>query len=251
MKKKLFIFDLDGTALIPGKEPYARLPDFFSEFLDVISQKGWMWGINSTWDINGQWHLVLVSSVKSRPSFLIGEMGLRIAKVENCQLELLQPYTEAMEKGTKDIVEKNLWPVMNLICSRFHPSRMYFYGHLFDFMVDEKERKEFDKSTAEINNGELVIKRNEGRFVAYPSILNKGKPIKEIMRITGLSPEEIVVAGDEVIDIAMMSPSISKNPICPSNACDEVKEYIKRAGGVISEKPYGEGVIEAFQSLSM
>ena len=247
MKKKLFIFDLDGTALIPGKQPYARLPDFFSEFLDVISQKGWMWGINSTWDVNGQWHLVLVSSVKSRPSFLIGELGFRIARVRNSRLEFLQPYTKNMEKKVRKINEKELYPVMHRICSRFRPVKMYFYGHLFDFMVENKEKDAFEKLTIKSKN--LIIKKSDGRLVAYPSILNKGNPIKEIMKITGLSPKDIVVAGDEPIDIPMMSPTLSKNVICPSNAGEEVKRHVKEIGGIISKKSHSEGVIEGFKLL--
>lgn len=248
-KKRLFVFDLDGTALVPGKEPYARLPDFFSEFLDSISADGWMWGINSTWDVNGQWHLVLVSSVRSRPAFLMGEMGLRIAVVKNSLLEFLQPYTSTMEKRVQGIIEKELYSVMNRICSGFHPSKMHFYGHMFDFAVDEKEKKKFDDFTAGISGENLIIKRGNGRFVAYPSILNKGEPVREIIKITGLSPEEIVVAGDETADIDMMEPAVSENPLCPLNAPDAVKKHVKAAGGIIGEKPYAEGIIEAFNHL--
>lgn len=248
-KNKLFIFDLDGTALIPGKEPYARLPDFFSEFLDTISEKGWMWGINSTWDINGQWHLVLVSSVKSRPAFLAGELGHRLAYVKNSTIELVQPYTQNMEVNVQNIVRKELYPIINSICSKFYPSKMYFYGHLFHFIVDESKIKEFNEFTAGIETEKLIIKRRNGIFIAYPSVLNKGTPLKEIMKLTGLSPEDIVVAGDEPADISMMEPSISKYPICPSNACEEVKEYVEKAGGIVSTKPYAEGVIEGFTKL--
>ncbi len=248
-KKRLFIFDLDDTVLIPGQEPYARLSDFFSEFLDAISERGWSWGINSTWDVNGQWHLVLVSGIKSRPAFLIGELGLRIAAVKNSRLEFLQPYKDNMEKRVQGIIEKELYPVMSRICSRFNPSRMHFYGHLFDFVVDEREKKEFDGFTAGINAENLIIGRRNGRFSAYPAMLNKGEPVKEIIRITGLSPEEIVVAGDAVADIPMMETPVSKNPLCPFNAADEVKKHVKAAGGIISEAPYARGVVEAFRRL--
>jgi len=247
MKENLFIFDLDGTALTPGRQPYAQLPDFFSKFLDTLSDNGWIWGINSTWDVKSQWHLVLVSSVKSKPSFLIGELGLRIAKVKNSKLEFLQPYTENMEKKVKEINEKELYPIMQKVCSRFHPLKMYFYGHLFDFMVDEKEKEEFKNFIVKGEN--LTIKKGDRRLVSYPSILNKGNPVKEIIRITGISPENIVVAGDEQADTAMMDPSVSKNIICPFNAGEEVKKYVKKMGGIISKKPYTEGVIEGFKLL--
>jgi len=245
-KRKLFIFDLDGTALIPGREPYARLPDSFSEFLDAISADGWMWGINSTWDVLGQLRLVLVSNVKSRPSFLMGELGMRLAAVDDSHIEFIQPYTGNMERKVQEIVEKELYAIMNRICSRFHPSRMHFYGHLFDFTVDEKEKAEFDDFTSKITSGGLVTGKGAGRFTAYPAILNKAEPVREIMEITGLSPEDVVVAGDEVADIPMMNPCISKYPICPSNAHEEVKKHVKSSGGIVGIKPHAAGVIEAF-----
>lgn len=248
-KKKLFIFDLDGTVLAPGQEPYARLPDFFSEFLDSLSKDGWMWGINSTWDVNGQWQLVLVSSVKSRPSFLMGGLGYQLARIENSSIEFIQPYTQIIQKKAQDIIRKELYPIINSLCSRFNPSRMHFYGHLFEFDVDEREKEEFDRFMAGIEAERLSIRKSSGRLVAYPSVLNKGEPVREVMRVTGLSPEDIVVAGDEPADISMMVPDISKHPICPSNAFDEVKKHVKTVGGIIGTTPYAEGVIEAFTYL--
>ncbi|MCM8830191.1 MAG: HAD family hydrolase [Candidatus Omnitrophica bacterium] len=248
-KKKLFIFDLDGTVLIPGQEPYAKLPDQFSKFLDSISKDGWMWGINSTWDVNGQWHLVLVSNVKSRPSFLIGEMGLRIVRVKKSCLEFIQPYTRDMERKVQEIIEKELYPLMRRICSKFNPAKMYFYGHMFHFIAGEKEKEKFDDFIGEINVKNFVVKKGNGSLVAYPSILNKGEPVRELMRITGLSPEQIVVAGDEPADIQMMEPSVSRHPICPYNASEEVKRHIKAVGGITSTYPYAQGVMEAFTSI--
>lgn len=248
-KRKLFVFDLDGTALTPGQEPYARLTDPFSRFLDEISVDGWTWGINSTWDVLGQLRLVLVSRVKSRPSFLMGEMGMRLAAVVDSQIEFVQPYTEMMERKVQGVVENELYAIMNRICSRFHPSRMHFYGHLFDFTADEKEKAEFDDFTSKITGDGLVIGKGAGRFTAYPALLNKGESLKEIIRITNLLPENIVVAGDAVADIPMMAPDISKHPICPANAPDEVKRHVKSSEGIVGTKPYAEGVIEGFYQL--
>ena len=41
MQEKLFITDLDGTALGGDFEQYARFPDSFSKFLDKLTDVGW------------------------------------------------------------------------------------------------------------------------------------------------------------------------------------------------------------------
>ncbi len=72
MFPKLFVTDLDGTALDGGYQPYARFPDPFSEFLDYLHDNGCQWAINTTWDVGGQWDIVELSSVKSKPVFFYG-----------------------------------------------------------------------------------------------------------------------------------------------------------------------------------
>ncbi len=248
---RLFIFDLDGTSLIPGREPYNRLPDFFSEFLDEITSRGWQWSINSTWDIRGQWRMVLVSSVKSRPKYLMGEMGLRLARVKGEELEFIQPYTGNMEERVRKAVEENIFPLIREISSRFNPSRMHFYGHLFEFTVNSQEKEKFIEFVERLRKDgvNVIINREKGTFVAYPSFLHKGAPIREIIRREKIPPSRIVVAGDEVIDLPMMEPACTFHPICPSNAPEKVKEHVRSLGGVVSDKPYAEGVVEAFQKL--
>ena len=247
----LFIFDLDGTALIPEKEPYNRLPDFFSEFLDEIASQGWQWAINSTWDIRGQWWLVLVSSVRSRPKYLMGEMGLRLARVKGEELEFIQPYTENMEERVRKAVEENIFPLIREFSSRFNPSRMHFYGHLFEFTVDSQEKDKFIEFVEGLKKDRLNVKinRERGTFVAYPSFLHKGAPVREVIQREKISPSRVVVAGDEVIDLPMMELSCTHHPICPSNALERVKEHVRSLGGVVADKPYAEGVVESFQKL--
>ena len=54
MTKRLFVTDLDGTAL-GGYEPYDRLPEKFCALLDRLVDDGWEWALNTTWDPEGQW----------------------------------------------------------------------------------------------------------------------------------------------------------------------------------------------------
>jgi hydroxymethylpyrimidine pyrophosphatase-like HAD family hydrolase len=249
---KLFIVDLDGTALAKGQEPYARFSDQFSGFLDTLAKHGCEWGINSTWDVQGQWHLSLVSSVKNKPKYLMGELGLRLAEIKNSSIEFIQPYTARMEKKAEREINKMMHPLVREISSRFSPQRMHFYGHLFDFRVVDDEKSAFNEYINKFKTVEgLITGIGDGSFSAYPAMLGKGHPVREIMRINGYSPRDIVVAGDEITDLDMMTPQLTSNPICPSNSAQAVKDHVCKSGGVISEKPYAEGIIVAFRSLSV
>jgi len=44
---KLFVFDLDGTAL-GGHVPYDQFPKPFADFLDDLARRGCRWATNTT-----------------------------------------------------------------------------------------------------------------------------------------------------------------------------------------------------------
>jgi hypothetical protein len=222
--KKLFITDLDGTALGGDYEQYARFPDLFSEFLDSLVAQGYSWGINTTWDVGGQWDLVNISSVKSKPDYLMAEFGLRMASVKSGKPEFIQPYTSNMEDKLKKIRHRKLNPIIHELSGKFDAARLMFYGHLLSF----------------------ELAKQDNMVSARPAFMNKAEPFAEI----NLAPEQIIVAGDEVTDLAMMQPEVAAHYICPANAAPEVKKHVEKHNGEIGTLPYGAGVVEAFDKLS-
>ena len=246
--KKLFITDLDGTALGGDYEEYARFPDVFSEFLDSLAAKGHSWGINTTWDVGGQWDLVNISSVKSKPEYLMAEFGLRMASVKSGKPEFIQPYTSNMEDKLADIQHHKLNPIIHELSGKFDTARLMFYGHLLSFELAKHEKldefKEYVKKF--FDDKKLICKMEGNTFAVRPAFMTKAEPFAEI----DLAPEQIIVAGDEVTDLAMMQPKIAKHYICPANAATEVKLHVTRHNGEIGSLPYGAGVVEAFNKLS-
>jgi len=193
MFPKLFVTDLDGTALGGEYLPYSRFPDQFSAFLDYLSDNGCAWAINSAWTLNGQWELVKVSSVKSKPAFYMAEIGM-----------ILATHTE---KGP-----------------------------------------EFVKSYAD--SGTLNIKCATGQLDVRPGFINKGTSLAAAIEMMGISPDDVIVAGDEITDIAMMQPELAKYAICPENAEVEVKKHVQALkGGVVGPGYASKGIIPAFKTL--
>jgi len=246
--EKLFITDLDGTALGGDYKPYARFPDIFSEFLDSLAVRGNGWGINTTWDVGGQWDLINISSVKSKPEYLMAEFGLRLASVRSGKPEFVQPYTRNMEEKLEDVRHRKLKPVIHELTGCFDAARMMFFGHLLSFELAKHENIDKFKQYIQkfFEDEELTCQFNGSIFSVRPAFMNKAKPFAAIH----LPPEQIIVAGDEVTDLAMMQPEIAAHYICPANAVTEVKLHVAKHNGEIGELPYGAGVIQAFQKLS-
>ena len=251
MFPKLFVTDLDGTALGGGYKPYARFPDHFSEFLDYLHDNGCQWAINTTWDVDGQWDLVELSSVKSKPVFFMAEFGLRLAKYTSKGAELLQPYVETMEKQLKKVQKEAMYPLVNDICSKFRPELMHFYGHLFSFNVIPEEREEFNKYLSECysNVDELNVNAHDGRVGVYPKFMHKGLALAEAIKILSIDPEDVMIAGDETADIDMMRPNLAHLAVCPENAAEKVKSHVIAMNGQVGVGLSSHGIIDAFEKL--
>jgi hydroxymethylpyrimidine pyrophosphatase-like HAD family hydrolase len=246
-KLKLFIIDLDGTAL-GGYLPYVRIPDKFSDFLDDLHRNGCEWAINTTWDPHGQWELVRQSKVKSRPLYYMGEFGRTIAVDGKKDAEPIKDYMEENNRKLDEIRKKEMDPLFRKIIAKFATEKVHHYGHLFNIMVKKESAKALtDLVTKEKENCTgLVINLKEMSVSARPEFLNKGMPVIEIMKRTGLRPEEILTAGDEKTDIAMMMPDCSKYSVCPANAPDEVKDFVLKKKGHVGTLKFSDGIIEAF-----
>lgn len=249
---RLFVTDLDGTALGGEFQPYARFPDPFAAFLDRLDQRGCRWAICTTWDVQGQWQLILASGVRSRPSFLIGEISQRIAEPATSGLNLLQPYTADAEAAVARVSRATMLPMIRDICSRFSPQGMHFYGHWFDFTPTDSDREACLAYVREryAHTPGIEVNCTERLFRVYPSLLNKGTGVTEIIRRLGLGPDDVVVAGDNIMDLSMMQPSVARHVICPESASPEVKAHVVESGGVVGTGTAGLGVIDAFQRLA-
>lgn len=251
MFPKLFVTDLDGTALGGEYKPYARFPDPFSDFLDYLHDNGCQWAINTTWDAGGQWDLVESSKVKSKPVFFMAEFGLRLAKYTQDGPEMIQPYVEKMEEQLLDVQQKVMYSLVRDICSRFDPDVMHFFGHLFSLAVKTEDIDRLNDYIAEhySNEKELNIDCNNGRLGVYPQFMNKGVALSEVLKILSLTPEDVLIAGDEITDVAMMQPKLAKYAICPENAAEGVKQHVIKMNGRVGSGHSGNGIIDAFHKL--
>ncbi len=253
---KLFVTDLDGTALDKAHQPYARFPDHFSKFLDKLHERQCAWAISTTWDAGGQGQLVLSSAVTSEPLFLMAEYGMRLAYYKNGMPEFVQPFTKNMEERVATFNRNKSYAEIRDICSQFSPQIMHFYGHMFTFQPIPEDRDTFrnyieNKITHWEKENLFNYSLNKNcSFNLYPKFLNKGVALKEALNISGIKPEDVVIAGDETADIAMMQPELAKFAVCPENAADAVKNHVTNMGGFIGKGIGAAGIIDSFRQLA-
>jgi hydroxymethylpyrimidine pyrophosphatase-like HAD family hydrolase len=247
---KLFVFDLDGTAL-GGYQPYVRLPEAFCTLLDDLHANGCRWAMNTTWDPHGQWELVRQSAVKSRPLFYAGEFGRTLAEDGPNDAVPIRDYCDANAERLCDIRRREMMPLIRRVVAKHPFERVHDYGHLFQIVVAPEARESLAADVAAWQ-GEcpgLAVRLSGGSLSVRPAFLNKGMALREAIRRFGLAPEAILTAGDEEADLSMMTPECALYTVCPSQAAERVKTTVLARQGRVGRKPYSDGVIDAFERL--
>lgn len=257
----LFVFDLDGTAL-GGCEPYARFPDRFSAFLDALAAAGTHWCTNTTWHPRLQLDLLRASRVQSRPAFLYGRTGLMRARAgagggepeydEDWAREvagLEGVYLTRELPRVRRFLEVDLRP-LGLAVAPVEGEPL-----MLAVAADEAAWAPLCATVppflAERLAGEAYAETNteSRRLVIMPARMSKAAAVRRMHQDLICSPARTLVAGDSTNDLSMLDPAVARFQVCPANAAPAVKERVLRHAGVVGEKPYSDGVIEAVGCL--
>jgi len=90
----------------------------------------------------------------------------------------------------------------------------------------------------------LIIKRRAEKLKiedAYLGIMNKLRSIKEFCSKYKLNLEEVAFVGDDINDIPALE--VVGLPIAVNDAVEEVKNEVKKRGGIISKNNGGNGAV--------
>jgi hydroxymethylpyrimidine pyrophosphatase-like HAD family hydrolase len=254
----LFVFDLDGTAL-GGEEPYARLPDRFSEFLDELAGQGVRWGINTTWHPSGQDDMLQRSAVRSRPAFLWGRTGLLRGLYEAKGGRFV--FDRESERSADALVPAFRTAVAQVV-QRLNAERD-LSGQvcvtdvddeplLVTVAIDAGQRAEVTRRLAdwlEPDSLAVINPDTGGPLLICPRMMNKATSLRRMQMDLGVAPSRTLVAADGWNDLPMLDPCLASFQICPSNAVAEVKQRVLAAGGCVGAAPYASGVLAAAAEL--
>ena len=257
MNIRLFVFDLDGTAL-GGHEPYDCFPAEFAGFLDGLAKRKIGWATNTTWSVEAQYKVIKASGVKSLPVFLAGATGRSLAYVTKRGLIPDRRY-ERRIKSLDRLFSRQFGLAMRRLAVQLLRDglvdQLYFnpYGQpslTVNFAGKGEARKGWRLADPLLNSGAVyrMAGTNEADNI-LPLYMNKGAVITHMQRQLGLKAEETMVAGDGWNDRHMFEASVAGWMVCPANAHPGIKALVRKHAGVVGRRRYSFGVIEAAEKL--
>ena len=81
-----------------------------------------------------------------------------------------------------------------------------------------------------------------GGIDIMPENIDKAEAIKKLQKKINFNLKDSISIGDSGGDLPLMK--IIGHPSCPKNASDSVKEIVRKKGGYISKKEFGQGVVD-------
>jgi HAD superfamily hydrolase (TIGR01484 family) len=254
---KLFVFDLDGTAL-GGHEPYEQFPLEFARLLDKLSEQGIRWATATTWKVDKQLELIRSSGVKSDPVLLTGCTGRSAFTVVGNKMFPVSAYMEEISELDFNLVKKYGKTIQSIITTlktgncveKISYNR--FGHHVISFNAAKGKSQKLRQILQPLIDTGAYYLSTPGKFddnSLLPEHMNKGRAVRLIQKIAGISPEETLIAGDETNDFHMFDPRLAKYMVCPHNAHAGIKKIVMGNNGIIASKNYSYGIIEAVNKI--
>jgi HAD superfamily hydrolase (TIGR01484 family) len=246
--KAAIAFDFDDTLVLKGGNGMLD-PRFFDCIQWVRSTYGVAWGIatgRSLYQLvegfNEAQFPVLPDFVvaREREIYFPGQFGRWVPHDE---------WNERCERDHDRIFRKSkrvLRKVRNFVESKTSARWVSVEGDAAGIVASSDEEMEeilafMSKLSMHAN---LTFERNSIHLRFSHSAYNKGTGVVEAAERWGISPDRILTIGDNFNDLSMFQAEICDACGCPSNAVDEVKDFINDRGGKVAGKPGSEGVIE-------
>jgi hydroxymethylpyrimidine pyrophosphatase-like HAD family hydrolase len=94
---------------------------------------------------------------------------------------------------------------------------------------------------------DLVVVRNDVWARFSHSAYNKGTSLKEIARRLDIDRSRILVAGDHLNDLPMLTGDVAKHIVTPANGVPAVAKQVREQGGHVSDRFCGHGVADGIE----
>jgi len=247
---KLLSTDFDGTLFAEFENP--PIPHALQELIASLQEQGIKWAINTGRDMSSLMEALARGAISVEPDYLVlVEREIHFHKdssyvaFEEWNARCTQSHAELFKH-----VQADLPQIVSWINQRFH-ARIYedayspfclIAGNNGDADIIHAYLDEYARSVPN-----LTVVRNDVYARFSHTAYNKGTALAELTKHLGLTAAEVFAAGDHLNDLPMLSRSYAHWLAAPSNAVDEVKSWVLRQKGYVSQLSHGEGVADAIK----
>ena len=247
---KLICTDFDGTLFDEKEEP--PIPGILQNMIRQLQSSGLLWVINTGRDLSSLMEEIARADIGIWPDYAVTvereiyyRKGASYLSYEEWNQRCSAAHKELFDEVRQDLEDLHEWVAEHFEANVYED--IYSPFCLIAKHEDEANRihNHLQEYIETIPN--LTVVRNDvyARFSHVD--FNKGTALGEIMRIEGITPDQVVVAGDHHNDLPMMDHLYAHRLIAPSNAIPEIQDKVNRLNGYISHQLAGHGVARGLE----
>lgn len=253
----LVSLDFDGTILSYAHPGGVFAPDVIRT-LNELEPLGIAWCTNSGRELDDQ-KAVIARSIEQglahHPAALVCAETVVYVRDRSDYMPLEPWNQQAREKlqACHARVQEKLKEKIGYIEKQYKP-KLSAIGDLFTaFLLHEQEgapvslHQDLDRFLDGLD--EVMLSRNGGWVAVNHRDLGKGNALLAFARHAGIDPSTILAVGDHHNDLSMLLPEVAGFLGCPADATPEVRQAIRKAGGIIAKNPGPAGTVEIIRSL--
>lgn len=243
---RLIVMDFDGTCA--AYEPQMTVAPIIQDLLRAALALGIDWCLNSDRSYQQQRKIADHLPDNLRPKALL-------CRQRECHWRENGGYIPATDWNARTAkLHRDLWQYFSEyfpawreeIHSAFNVLEEYVDDEAYAFRVDPSEiegvRDAIARQLAPWPEAR-VSGNHDWAFVIHESF-SKRSLVEEAAKRWDLSPRSILAIGDGINDLTMLDGAFPRHVGCPADACDEVLNAVRSAGGMVANADHAHGTAE-------
>ena len=246
MPLRLISTDFDGTLFAEFATP--PIPPELGQRLAGLQRDGVFWVINTGRDMGSLMETLARAEMGAQPDALV-LVEREIYVREGSRYVSMQTWNAACTRAHEELFVRSAPSLSRLLDTLRKRYVATFYEDEFSpVCVIAASNPEADGIAADLETfakgiPNLSVVRNDVYIRFCHDGYNKGTALTEIARRLGITPAETLAAGDLFNDLPMLDPIRAEALVAPANAVPAVQTKVREAGGYVSSRRTGEGVL--------
>ncbi len=247
---RLISTDFDGTLFAEFENP--PVPVELQELIADLQSRGVKWVINTGRDMSSLMETLGRTGMSIEPDFLV-----LVEREIHCHQDSLYVGLEEWNTNCRRLhgelfarVHADVPRIVQWINARFH-ARIYEDPYSPICLVagnngDMDEIHQYLEAYCQKVPCLNVVRNDVYARFCHESY-NKGTALGELTRRLGLEPNQVFAVGDHLNDLPMLSRRFARCLAAPANAVAEVRDCVRRQGGLLCARSHGGGVADAIK----